>query len=184
MNARVPSSSSPRAGWNAHSLFWIAFTIAVLWLSGLWLHQGEADRLAADPGATQMQWQHAASVVHGVFAWVACLVAGRWIWPHVALVFAYRGKRWIWIAGLLVAVAGAVAALSGLGLLYGAADWREFLSAAHWAAGLGWPVLFVLHGWRALTARLALRSWLLVSRRRIEPRSGAPDANRVPHADT
>lgn len=176
-----PSPKLSRAGWNGRAVLWIALTIAILWLSGLWLHHDDALGLAELTPA-QMQSQHAASVVHGVFAWVSCVVAGRWVWPHVALIFACRKKRWIWIAGLLVAAAGAIVALTGLGLLYGAADWREKLSATHWALGLGWPLLFVLHGWRAV-ARLALpRTGTAAAPRREAAESGAASAN-IPRTD-
>ena len=157
MTPAVPTSSAarsrPRAGWNGAGTGWLIVVVIVLLASGVLLHElNPADPQAVDWGDTARGWQRAASVSHGVFAWAFCILLGRWIWPHIALVWAAR-RRWVWLLVLGVAGSGGVAALTGLGLLYGLADWRESMSAAHWIVGLAWPALCVVHGWRRLRIR-------------------------------
>ncbi len=149
------TSRRPRAGWRFGTAGGFAFLIVALWITGWLLHHEDADAIV-ELTPTQMQWRHGAHVVHGVCAWLLFVLAGRWVWPHIALMFGHRSRRWAWIAGLLVAAVGAVTASTALGLLYGAASWRDPLSALHWAAGLVWPALFVAHGWHLL-ARFPLR---------------------------
>ncbi|WP_143045031.1 hypothetical protein [Variovorax sp. YR216] len=95
-----------------------------------------------------VQLHRAATVVHGLFAWIFCVVVGRWIWPHAVLVWSRRNGNWIWALGIVTAVVGGVGALTGLALLYGPADWREALTAVHWWAGLAWPVACLSHAWK------------------------------------
>ena len=103
-------------------------------------------------GSAWLHWQRVATVVHGVFAWVFCVVAERWMWPHVALVWSRRNGNWIWELCLAAAIVGGVAALTGLGLLYGAADWRDALSSVHWWLGLAWPITVLWHVWKWIAA--------------------------------
>lgn len=126
---------------------WLGVLILVLLVTGIAMHGQDAQ---GDMGLTewQEQWHHAASVLHGVFAWVFCLVAGRWMWPHITLVWVRRTNNWIWELGIAMAVIGGVAALSGLGLLYGAAAWREVLTSVHWWVGLAWPAIGISHAWK------------------------------------
>ena len=140
-----------RAGWSRAGTIWLIAVVVVLLASGVLLHELNPANApqAADWGESTRGWLHASSVLHGVFAWAFCILLGRWVWPHVALVWAAR-RRWIWLFGIGVAGSGGIAALTGLMLLYGNADWRESMSAAHWIAGLFWPVLCVVHGWRRL----------------------------------
>ncbi len=155
MTPPAPTSSAARsrAGWNRAGTGWLIIVIIVLLASGVLLHQlNPADPQAVDWSEAARGWQRAASVLHGVFAWAFCILLGRWIWPHIALVWAAR-RRWVWLFGLGVAGSGGIAALTGLALLYGLADWRESMSAAHWIAGLTWPALCIMHGWRRLRTR-------------------------------
>ena len=185
---RLNPTPRPRAGWTSRAIIWLAVAIAILWATGLLLHNGEAgaEGAMADLSEAQMRWRHSASVLHGVFAWVLCVVAGRWVWPHIALIWARRPRHWVWIAGLLVAACGGLAALTGLGLLYGAADWRGQLSALHWASGLIWPALCIAHGWR-WSARRARRQQPAESNVQPAParaESGSPNTRSNTHANT
>lgn len=137
---------SPRdhGGWSRAGAVWLVIMVAMLLLTGLTMH-GQAFEFGAEQSPWEERWHHAAAILHGVFAWVFCLVAGRWMWPHVVLVWVRRTSNWIWELGLVVAAAGCVAGLSGLGLLYGPASWRESLSSVHWWAGLAWPFLGIAH---------------------------------------
>lgn len=139
-------------GWSGHGALWLTVMVSALWLTGWALHGGDADALAELSDA-ERQWRHMAAVVHGLFSWVFCVVAGRWMWPHVQLVWKRRASLWIWGLGLSVAGAAGLVALTGLGLLYGAAAWHGWLSAWHWAVGLIWPALCVGHAWRWISHR-------------------------------
>jgi hypothetical protein len=87
--------------------------------------------------------------MHGVLAWAACVLVGRWVWPHVSLMWTRRGGRGqAWWLGLVTLLVGLLMAGTGLGLLYGPADWREDSLALHWWMGLGWPLLCLVHGLR------------------------------------
>lgn len=142
--AAAIARSRPRAGWNRAGTGWLIAVVGVL------LHElNPADPQAVDWSEAARGWQRAASVSHGIFAWAFCILLERWIWPHIALVWVAR-RRWVWLLGLGVAGSGGVAALSGLVLLYGLADWRESMSATHWIAGLAWSALCIVHGWRRL----------------------------------
>ena len=144
-----------RAGWSRLGRWSLLLVVLMLTVTGVLLYAlNPADPAAADWSDAARHWQRTASVLHGAFAWMFCIALGRWVWPHVALVWVRAPRRWQWGLGLVTAGIGAIAALSGLGLLYGAANWRESLSSAHWAVGVTWPLLCLVHGWRPL-----MRAW-------------------------
>jgi hypothetical protein len=134
-------------GWNRVGAAWLGVMVLTLLLTG-WAMHGQDAGVGTELSAWQERWHHAVAVLHGVFAWIFCLVAGRWMWPHVATVWVRRTSNWIWELGLAVAAVGCMAGLSGLGLLYGAADWRDTLSSIHWWVGLAWPALGIAHAWK------------------------------------
>lgn len=142
-----------RSGWSGRAAAWLAATIILLWASGWLLHDGAAAELA-DLTDAGRGWRHAAIVTHGVLAWVFCGFVGRWVWPHLMRVWLRPTKRPVWVLGLLVAGALAVVAVTGLMLLYGSAQWREPVSALHWAFGLALPLLGSAHGWRWIGSAL------------------------------
>ena len=132
------------AGWSRAGWYCCAAVTLLLWLSGWALHQIEPERLMELP-AWQIGLRHAAQVLHGVLAWAFCLLAGRWVWPHLGLVWRRYTQRWAGWLGLVSLGRLLLLALSGLGLLYGLADWRDALIPWHWYVGLGWPLLLGMH---------------------------------------
>lgn len=134
-----------RAGWSRRGIGALILLLLGLWLSGmaLWAWGGE---WSPDTPPWQSQAHRAAQVVHGVLVWAACAMAGRWLGPHAVQMWGRKGARVAWWLGLLAAFVGAWVALSGLGLLYGAADWRDALVVLHWWPGLLWPLLALVHG--------------------------------------
>ena len=172
-----------RAGWNRAGTGWLITVVVVLLVSGVLLHELNPANApqAVDWGESTRGWLHASNVLHGVFAWAFCVLLGRWVWPHIKMVWAAR-RRWVWLFGIGVAASGAIAALTGLMLLYGSADWRESMSATHWVAGLIWPALCVVHGWRWLRSRFGGMDQAVSVRTRAE--SGSPNTRSNTHANT
>ena len=144
--AKLNRRRRDHGGWSGRGAVWLTVMVMVLLATGVVMHGNEPMVDADDLGPAQ--WHRVATVVHGLFAWVFCLVAGRWIWPHVVLVWSRRNGNWIWELGIVTALVGGVGALTGLGLLYGPADWREILTFAHWWIGLMWPVACLAHAWK------------------------------------
>ena len=149
--AAGPRGPSHLAGWDRRGVAWLGAVVAALWLSGVVMHQWDPAELLLDGPAWQVALHRTATIVHGVGAWAACLLAGRWIWPHVPLVWRRRAETRTWWPGLLVLVVGAFVAIGGLVLLYGSMQWHEWMSPLHWWTGLAWPALLLLHPrWRLL----------------------------------
>lgn len=141
------------AGWPRRGIALSAALVLALWATGLVLDLWPAEQAALLP-PWQSQMRHSALVVHGVGAWVFCLFAGRWAWPHIALMWR-RAVDATWWLGL---VAGGIALLviaSGLLLLYGPGEAHDASAVAHWWTAVGWPVLLALHARRLLVRRTA-----------------------------
>lgn len=145
--AKLNGAKRDHGGWSHAGATWLCILVLTLVATGIAMHGQDADAIMERSG-WQEQWHHAATVLHGVFAWIFCLVAGRWMWPHIALVWVRRTSNWNWELGIAMALASVIAALTGLGLLYGAAGWREALSSVHWWVGLAWPAIGIWHGWK------------------------------------
>ena len=133
------------AGWSRAGVALLAVTVLALWLSGIAMHASAADDSLLDLPEWQARWRHAATVLHGVLAWVLCLTAGRWIWPHACLLWHKRGYTARWWLGLMTAASGAFIALGGLFLLYGSVPLRDAMGLLHWWMGLAWPVALAVH---------------------------------------
>jgi hypothetical protein len=142
--AKLKTPAKRRTGWNRAGVTWLAIITAGLWLSGVGMHLWAADAAFDLP-----QWQdHArriSTVAHGALAWFFCLLAGRWIWPHISTVWRRRSPPTMRPLGQLTLFTVAVAALAGLGLLYGSPPWRDHLAAVHWWIALFWPLLAGAH---------------------------------------
>lgn len=132
-----------RTGWSRAAIAWTAALVVLLWGSGVLLHVWPADA-SFDLGATQMAWRRTALVAHGAGAWMFCLFAGRWIWPHAALVWRRRAS-WTWVGGIGMALVLLLVAVTGLLLLYGAAEIHPAAAAVHWWVAVGVPVLLLAH---------------------------------------
>ncbi|MGZ5179437.1 MAG: hypothetical protein ACXWC2_03105 [Ramlibacter sp.] len=141
------------AGWPRRGIVLSAALVLALWLTGLLLEAWPAEQTPLMQ-PWQAQLRHAAVVLHGVGAWIFCLFAGRWAWPHAALVWR-RAPDATWLLGLVAAALALLVAASGLLLLYGPGDAHDASAVAHWWTALGWPVLLALHA-RGLFAR---RAW-------------------------
>ncbi len=140
------------AGWNGAALAWLVLLSLALWATGIAMHVFERDSVMELP-QWQENLQRAATVVHGVLTWFFCVMAGRWVWPHISQMWGRRIRHGTWYLGIATASLGLVLSLAGLGLLYGPGSWHETLSASHWWLGLCWPVLCALHAWRRLLNR-------------------------------
>jgi hypothetical protein len=144
--AKLKAHAKRRTGWNRTGIGWLAIVTAALWLSGIAMYLWSADS-TIDLPSWQERTRRFAIVSHGVLAWLFCLLAGRWIWPHVSAVWRRRSTRSMRLLGQLTLLTLAGAALAGLGLLYGSPPWRDQLAAAHWWIGLSWPLLCGSHVW-------------------------------------
>jgi hypothetical protein len=140
--------------WRGGGAVWLTALLITLLVTGAVMHGHEPMAMVEADDLDAPRWHHVATVVHGAFAWVFCLVIGRWAWPHVARVWPRQNRNRIWALGFVTALTGGVAALTGLGLLYGNADWRELLVAIHWWVGLAWPIACLAHAWKWIAGAL------------------------------
>lgn len=145
--AKLKRSHSLHGGWNRRALAWTAASLLLLWASGVLLYLWPAEE-TFQLAPWQANVRRAALVTHGCIVWAACVFAGRWLWPHVLLVWNYRRAATWWMglvgAGLLVLIAS-----SGLLLLYGTEATHAPAGAAHWWTAVALPVLLAVHarGW-------------------------------------
>lgn len=135
-------------GWPRGGVALSAALVLALWLTGLLLDAWPAEQ-AALLAPWQSQLRHEAVVVHGAGAWVFCLFAGRWMWPHAALVWR-RAVDATWLLGLVGAAIAVLVAATGLLLLYGPGEVRDAAVVVHWWTAVGWPALLLLHARKLL----------------------------------
>jgi hypothetical protein len=135
-----------RSGWSGAALAWTATLVVLLWGSGVLLYLWPAESLM-ELGPAQVLLRRIALVAHGAGVWLMLVFAGRWVWPHVLLVWRRRADT-TWLLGVAMAVLLIAIAATGLLLLYGPGDSHDGASTLHWWLALGLPLLFALHGWR------------------------------------
>lgn len=139
-------AAQPRHGWTRAGIRLGLALLLALWVSGVLLWWWPAE-LSFQLAPWQSGLRRTAVVLHGVGAWVLCVAAGRWAWPHLVRTWGLPRRRSWWLGvgslGLL-----SVAAVSGLGLLYGPGDWHEAIGQWHWWLAVGWPLLVALHARR------------------------------------
>ena len=123
----------------------MAALVMVLWITGIAMRMWAGDDSVLEAPPWQAEWRHAAVVIHGVLAWLFCVVTGRWIWPHTTVFWRKRSHTLRWWLGLLTALISICLAIGGLCLLYGSPPLREITTPVHWWAGLVWPVVIALH---------------------------------------
>jgi hypothetical protein len=140
------------AGWSRSAAVWLVVLTATLWLTGIAMHLLVRDGVLDMP-PWQENLQRVSTVVHGVAVWLWCVMAGRWVWPHVLLVWRRRHDGLTWVLGAVTLFTLLALALAGLGLLYGLAAWHEALAALHWWLGLAWPALCLAHAWKRVFKR-------------------------------
>ena len=128
---------------------WLAILLMTLWLTGVGMHVWTDAEGVLEIPEWQQGARHAATVAHGVLAWLVCLAAGRWIWPHVGLVWHRRHHANAWWLGMLLMLCGTLVAVGGLLLLYGSPKTHEIAEKIHWWLGLTLPLIVAVHaGWR------------------------------------
>jgi hypothetical protein len=153
--AKLKAHPKRRTGWNRAGFGWLAIVTVALWVTGIGLYLWPADS-AIDLPIWEERVRRLSIASHGVLAWLFLLLAGRWIWPHVSLVWRKRNPAAKRLLGMLTLFAAGIAALAGLGLLYGSATWRDYLAGVHWWIALFWPLLCGAHiGWHWMEDRKA-----------------------------
>jgi hypothetical protein len=140
--------SRHRHGWTRSGLRFGLVLLLLLWITGGVLELWSADAVFQLAG-WQAGLRRISVIVHGAGTWVACAAAGRWLWPHVALVWRMRTTQRWWLGVAAIALTTAIVA-TGLALLYGPGDWHDALGQVHWWIAVGWPLLVLLHAvrWR------------------------------------
>ena len=135
------------AGWGGSSCAWMTVVLLCLWLSGLVMYGWQADALAdLSPGEALLR--RASVTVHGVAAWLFCVLCGRGVWPHVRVMWQRQAPAGRWFGGLASLLWLAWLAPGGLVLLYGSPWLHDAMAPWHfWAGALG-PAVFVAHTWR------------------------------------
>ena len=132
-----------RHGWTRTGVRFGLVLLVLLWTTGVLLGLWPADAVF-QLESWKASLRHASAVVHGTLTWFACVAAGRWIWPHVAQLWAHRAAQRWWL-GLLSVTLTACIAVTGLALLYGPADWHDAIGQWHWWIAVAWPVLVLVH---------------------------------------
>jgi hypothetical protein len=157
-----------RRVWSRLGIWLLLASILLLWASGVAVRQIPEDVLFAGP-LWLARTRLAAHTAHGLAAWGAILLAGRWVWPHVTQ------SRRLWRrrpSGPLLLATGAALAVSGMALGYTPLAWHEALVGMHWWLGFVWPAALLLHAVK--------RIGLLMRKRRAAPGllipHGGPDA--------
>src|SRR5262245_15790394 len=132
------------AAWTVQGVVCLLAAVLAMWATGCVLYA-----MPRESVAELTQWQaaarHACVVVHGIGAWTVCLLAGRWILPHVLAMWRRMyGHRHGWLGLLSMASLTALAA-SGLFLLYGGESLQAAASSLHWWMGVAWPAALAGH---------------------------------------
>lgn len=149
--AHVNRFAGHHGGWNRRAVAWTAGGVLLLWVTGVALYLWPAE-LTFELAAWQVALRRAALVVHGGTVWLLCLLAGRWVWPHIALVWPSR-RGATWMLGMASASLLLTVALTGVLLLYGPEPAHAAASAVHWWIALTLPALLALHGRKWLRRR-------------------------------
>lgn len=145
------NGAAARNGWSGAALAWTAALVLLLWASGVILYLWPAEALF-QLGPAQVLLRRTAVVAHGAGVWLLLVLAGRWVWPHAALVWRRRAD-FTWFLGVAMAALLLAVAITGLLLLYGPADGHDGASALHWWMALGLPLLLAVHAWRRWARR-------------------------------
>jgi hypothetical protein len=98
--------------------------------------------------SVQAGLRHGSGVVHGVSAWLFCLMCGRGVWPHVRVMWHKHGMPTQWTLGLFNLSVFAAIALTGLLLLYGSPELHDSASPLHFWMGIFCLFIFLAHTWR------------------------------------
>ena len=149
--AKLKRALAPHGGWNRRAVAWTAASLLLLWASGVVLYLWPAEE-TFQLAAWQAAVRRGALVTHGCIVWAACVFAGRWLWPHMLLVWDYRRATTWWI-GLAGAALLAVIAASGLLLLYGTEATHAPAGFAHWWTAVKLTVLLAVHARGSLRRR-------------------------------
>lgn len=127
----------------------LSLVLGLLWVTGIvMLGWPSTDMLEMSDSETLLR--RSAAVVHGVMAWVFCVLCGRGVWPHVQAMFRRQLNRWQWGWGWVNLSVIVLLAVSGLLLLYGSAAVHEIMSSGHFWVGALAPMPYLLHGWKRL----------------------------------
>lgn len=105
-----------------------------------------------DMGEHEALLRRCTGIVHGVFAWIFCIVIGHGVWPHVRVMW-HRSVDFHWAFGFANLGLFAILMLSGLALLYGTEAAHMDVSAVHFWLGFLCPVPYLVHTWRQLSLR-------------------------------
>ena len=132
------------AAWTVHGVAWLFIALLTMWATGCVLYAMPRESLA-ELAPWQASARHACVVIHGIGAWMFCLLAGRWIWPHVPAMWRRVRRRRHWWLGLLSISWLAALGASGLLLLYGGEGVQMSASWLHWWIGVTWPALVSAH---------------------------------------
>jgi hypothetical protein len=131
-------------GWSRRAIAWTAAALLLLWVTGVLLYLWPA----ADTAGLD-SWQAGArrwtAALHGGVVWLACVFAGRWIWPHLGWIWS-RHRTAMWFLGIATLTLLVLAACTGLALLYGPGSAHDMVASWHWWCAVAIPVLLAWHG--------------------------------------
>jgi hypothetical protein len=135
-----PAIAVRSARWRS-ALGWVTFG---LWASGAaWLAARYVFASESDFGLQVPEWAAQVLAVHGAVAMVALVTFGAWLPVHVVPRLRQAGHR---VTGFTQLGALSLLAVTGYGLYYIAGeDSRPVWSVVHWATGVLFPVVFLVH---------------------------------------
>ena len=135
------------AGWGRTTFLLMAAVCLLLFVTGLVMDVLPASELM-DMSPAQAALRHSMGVVHGVSAWLFCILCGRGLWPHVRVMWHTQGEAVQWALGLMNFSVLAAMGLTGVLLLYGSPDLHDSASPLHFWMGALSPLIFLAHTWR------------------------------------
>lgn len=130
--------------WTSYGVGWLAMTTVAMLATGCILYAIPREALAEVP-PWEGEMRHWCVIAHGVGAWLFCVLAGRWLWPHVPIAWRRMMFQPHWWLGLLSIAWLAALLATGLLLLYGSEGVQAVASVVHWWAGVAWPVPILAH---------------------------------------
>ncbi|MFM7024656.1 MAG: hypothetical protein ACKOWC_01160 [Limnohabitans sp.] len=136
-----------RAGWGRTTFWLMTGVIVSLWISGCVMYGLPLAELP-DMSDAQAMLRRTAGTLHGVLAWLFCVMGGRGVWPHVRVMWHRHARRRPWLWGLANLALLLFLAVGGLALLYGSPWLHDLVAPWHFWTGLGGAALYLVHTWR------------------------------------
>ncbi len=134
------------AGWGRTTFWLMTGVMGCLWMTGCVMYMLPATELM-DMSPTLETVRRTSGIVHGVVAWLFCVMCGRGVWPHVRVMWHRHAQQYKWWWGMANLVLLVFLAFGGLVLLYGSPSLHDVLAPWHFWVGAAGPLIYLVHTW-------------------------------------